>query len=118
MLLAVAGGLGGGVVGGLLSLMLLHLKVAHSVEINSLGMKVLLTLVGSIIAGMIAPRFFMMYFLSPLSWLMDARIPLGEGIHQGISMLLGRASYSMSLTWLDCLYLFSGRFSRCLGLSE
>lgn len=76
--LAFAGGLGGVVVGGLISLMLFHLKMAYAIEINSLGLKVFLVMVVSVIAGMIAPRFFMMFFLSPLSWLMDADVS-GEG---------------------------------------
>lgn len=78
MFLALAGGLGGVVVGGLVSLMLLHIKVAHSVEINSFGLKVSMAFVASIVAGMIAPRFFMMFFLSPLSWLMNADVSGSE----------------------------------------
>jgi hypothetical protein len=72
LLLAAAGALGGVVVGGILSLLLFHLKVAHSIEIRSLGLTAFLTLIASSIAGMLAPRFFMMFFLSPLSWFMDA----------------------------------------------
>lgn len=72
ILLAVAGGLGGFVVGGLLSLVLFHLKAAYSIEIDSLGIKSLLMLGVTVIAGILVPRFFMMFFLSPMSWLMDA----------------------------------------------
>lgn len=77
MLLALAGGLGGVVIGGLLSLMLFHIKVAYAIEINSFGLMVFLAFVVSIIAGMIVPRFFMMFFLCPLSWVMDAEVSLG-----------------------------------------
>jgi hypothetical protein len=91
--LALAGGLGGIVVGCLISLMLFHLKIAHSIEINSFGLKVFLAFVLSVIAGMIAPRFFMMFFLSPLSWLMDADDSGG-----------GHPSGGFDVTWPDFLF--------------
>ena len=72
LLLAFAGGLGGLVVGGILSLLLLHLKVAFAFGISSLGLKVLGILLICVAAGMITPRFFMMFFLSPISWLLDS----------------------------------------------
>ena len=93
MLLALAGGFGGVVVGGLLSLMLFHIKVAYSIEINSLGLKVFLAFVASIIAGMIAPKFFMMFFLSPLSWLMDGDVSGG-----------GHPSGDFDVTWPGFLF--------------
>jgi hypothetical protein len=88
--LACAGGLGGIVVGCLISLMLFHLRMAYSIEINSFGLKVFLSFVASVIAGMIAPRFFMMFFLSPLSWLMDADVSGG-----------GHPSGDFDVTWPD-----------------
>lgn len=93
MFLALAGGLGGVVVGGLLSLMLFHLKVAHSVAISSFGLKLSLLFVASIVAGMIVPRFFMMFFLSPLSWLMDADASGG-----------GHPSGDFEVTWPGFLF--------------
>lgn len=93
MFLVLAGGLGGVVVGGLLSLMLFHIKVAHSIEINSFGLKVFLAFVASIAAGMIAPRFFMMFFLSPLSWLMDGDVSGG-----------GHPSGDFDVTWPGFLF--------------
>lgn len=93
MFLALAGGLGGIVVGGLFSLMLFHIKVAHSVEINSFGLKVFVAFVVSIVAGIIVPRFFMMFFLSPLSWLMNEDVSGG-----------GHASGDFDVTWPEFLF--------------
>lgn len=111
IVLAVAGGLGGVVVGGLLSLMLFHLKVAHSVVITSFGLKVVLTLGISMIAGMMAPRFFMMFFLSPLSWFMDSDgsgggNPSGGGDVTWPDFLLN-AAYMLGLV----LFVFGAVFS-------
>lgn len=73
--------------------MLFHIKVAHSVEMSSFGLKVFMAFVASIIAGMIAPRFFMMFFLSPLSWLMNADVPGG-----------GHPSGDFDVTWPSFLF--------------
>ena len=59
-------------VGGLLSLLLLHLKVAFAFAMFSFGLKVLAILLICVSAGVIAPRFFMMFFLCPISWLLDS----------------------------------------------
>jgi hypothetical protein len=72
LLLAVIGGIGGLAVGGILALLLLHGKTVAAWEIPSMGPKVLAILLLSGAAGMMAPRFFMMFVLVPLSWLMDA----------------------------------------------
>ena len=111
MLLAIAGGLGGVVVGGLFSLMLFHLKVAHSVAINSFGLKVFLAVVAFIIAGLIFPRLFMMFCLSPLSWFMDSDVS-GGGHPSGDSDVTGpsfffNAAYMVGLP----LFVFGAIFS-------
>jgi hypothetical protein len=72
LLLVFAGVLGGAVVAGILSLLLLHLKVAFALGEVFFGINVLLIFLVCIGAGMIAPRFFMMFFLCPISWLMDS----------------------------------------------
>lgn len=72
LVLAVVGGIGGLAVGGMLALLLLHGKTVAAWEIPSMGPKVLAILLLSGAAGMMAPRFFMMFVLVPLSWLMDA----------------------------------------------
>jgi hypothetical protein len=105
IVLAVAGGLGGVVVGGLLSLVLFHLKVGHSVVIDSFGLKVVLTLGISMIAGMMAPRFFMMFFLSPLSWFMDSDGAGGADVTWPDFLL--NAAYMLGLV----LFVFGAVFS-------
>ena len=121
MLLALAGGLGGLVVGGLLCILLFHLKVVYSVEIRSFGLTVLFALVASMIVGMFAPRFFMMFFLSPLCWFMDSDVsggghPSGDfdvawpdflfNVAYGVGLLLFVSGAFLSLPWVVGFGLF------------
>jgi hypothetical protein len=121
LLLAVAGGLGGIVVGGILSLILLHLKMAFSVEISSFGLKVLGVMLICVVAGMIMPRFFMMFFLCPISWLSDSDSS-GEGHSSGASDVcwpdfLFNASYMLGLVFFVFGVIFSLPWVAGVGLS-
>jgi len=67
--MAFVGGLGGGVVGIILSLLLIHLKMAYGLEFSSMVLKVSAIILICIVSGMIAPKSFMLFFLCPISWI-------------------------------------------------
>lgn len=104
LLLALAGGLGGLVVGEILSLLQLHLKAAFGFGMSSLGLKVLVTLLVCVAAGMIAPRFFRMFFLSPISWLLDSDSS-GGGFPSGASDVTWTSFFS-NVSYMIGLVLF------------
>ncbi|QQL44611.1 hypothetical protein [Sulfuriroseicoccus oceanibius] len=72
LFLALAGALGGGVVAILLSLLLFHLRTTYALDISPLGTKITILSLACIAAGIIAPRHFAMFFIAPLSWILNA----------------------------------------------
>jgi hypothetical protein len=69
ILLAFAGGIGGAVVGGLVLLTLLHCRIIFHLELPSVWLMLPVVIPVSVVAGVIAPKFVMMFALSPLAWL-------------------------------------------------
>jgi hypothetical protein len=72
VLLASAGGLGGFIFGCIFSLILLHAKITFEIHALPLGAAALSSLILCIVSGMLRPRFFMWYFLCPLSWVLSS----------------------------------------------
>lgn len=112
ILMTAAGGLGGVVVGGLLSLILLHLKTAHAVPMGELGGRIFWVVLISTVAGILWPRFFMMYFFCPVSWFFQAD-DSGGGFSAGgedgsFADFLFPASYLIGLVLLVFGVVFSG----------
>jgi hypothetical protein len=71
VMLALAGGVGGGGFGGLVLLLLMHLRVAFHLELPSLWVMLLTVIPMFGIAGMILPKFFVMFVVVPLTWFSD-----------------------------------------------
>ncbi len=72
LLLAFAGGIGGGVFGGIVLLLLLHCRIVFNLELPSFWLMLLAVISVFVVAGTIVPKFFMMFALSPISWLLSS----------------------------------------------
>lgn len=72
LLKTFAGALGGIVFGGILALSTISLKNHFSWDSPSLLILIPLGVFGSLLAGLLWPRIFMPFFLSPLSWILDS----------------------------------------------
>lgn len=74
MLVVSAGGLGGFVVGCILSLFFFHARRAFEMQTLPPGVVILGTLILCIAAGMFRPRFFSLYFLLFLPFMIPTEI--------------------------------------------
>lgn len=104
--LAVTGVLGGVVAGLILFVSLLHLKSFYGVAMPSLWVLGPAMVFFTAVLALLAPRFFMYYFLCPLSWVLsEGDIDLHEGTNGAWNSFVANLVYCLGL-----LALFSGAF--------
>jgi hypothetical protein len=116
LLMAFAGFLGGAVFGCILSLVLVSLRGHFPVDLLPLKLLIPIFFFGSLLAGISSPRFFMMFFLCPLSWLLSGD-DSGEGHPSGNDTgFLINMSYVLGLIFLVAGALFSLTWVAGLGI--
>lgn len=119
LFLAFAGFLGGAVFGCILSLILVVLRGHFSMDLFPLKLLIPLSFFCSFLAGILLPRFFMMFFLCPLSWLLNSD-DSGEGHPSGNDNgwpgFLINVSYMLGLILLFVGVLFSLTWIAGLGI--